>query len=391
MTENAGTLLQAARLQERWSQGRLIVAMKAAAPGLDMHLPETASLKTQLTRWENGHKTPGEDYRRLFRLVYGKTNAELGFPEPALVSYQISDRSFFSTEAVKYFDQMLIEHARADNLLGPRLLIGVVREQAKSLGQVAKEARGPMRPAILEMACRYHEFAGWLLQDLGRVQDAMTYTDRARDLATELTDPLLQVHLLMRKSNIATDGQDAALGAALADAALRSAPHLPPQLHATVLRQRANSYSGLREVSEVEASIGRALDVVQRQEADAPQIASYCTASYVAMEAGNCWLQLGKPSKALSMFESVKNEWPDSVQRDKALSFARLARCHALAGDPSTALTTGHQAVLLASATGSMRTIQELQLLRSGLVRWARDPEVASLRASVAGLVAAAA
>ena len=39
-------------------------------------------MKTKLSRWENGHEAVGlPEYRRLFREIYGRTNAELGFPD----------------------------------------------------------------------------------------------------------------------------------------------------------------------------------------------------------------------------------------------------------------------------------------------------------------------
>ena len=42
----------------------------------------SASLKTKLSRWENGHEAVGlPEYRRLFREIYGRTDAELGFPD----------------------------------------------------------------------------------------------------------------------------------------------------------------------------------------------------------------------------------------------------------------------------------------------------------------------
>ncbi len=38
-----------------------------------------ASLRTAVSRWENGHVIPDQHYRRLFRDIYGLTDAELGF------------------------------------------------------------------------------------------------------------------------------------------------------------------------------------------------------------------------------------------------------------------------------------------------------------------------
>ena len=99
----------------------------------------------------------------------------------------------------------------------------------------------------MRLASRYEEFRGWLNQDAGRLDQAMIHTDRARDLATELRDPLLAAYLLMRKSNIATDSGDPvlALALALADTALSQTEHLSPTVRAVVLRQKALALAGL--------------------------------------------------------------------------------------------------------------------------------------------------
>src|SRR5215212_4536579 len=76
----ARTRLQAARGAEGWSQAYLTRIMKALAPRADIRLPSDDSLKTELSRWENGHKLPDPCYRKLFRMIYGLTDEELGFP-----------------------------------------------------------------------------------------------------------------------------------------------------------------------------------------------------------------------------------------------------------------------------------------------------------------------
>lgn len=47
---------------------------------LDIPVMAAASLKTKLSRWENGHEAVSEPYQRLFREIYGRANEELGFP-----------------------------------------------------------------------------------------------------------------------------------------------------------------------------------------------------------------------------------------------------------------------------------------------------------------------
>jgi transcriptional regulator with XRE-family HTH domain len=74
------TRLKAVRAQRQWAQQRLIVELERAARVRGLRLPERASLKTQISRWENGRTIPAEAYRRLLRDAYRLTDEELGFP-----------------------------------------------------------------------------------------------------------------------------------------------------------------------------------------------------------------------------------------------------------------------------------------------------------------------
>jgi len=71
--------LRQARDSLGWSQARLIHAMQQQAAVLDMRLATPASLKTQISRWENGHCQPDDIYRQVFRALYARTDEELGF------------------------------------------------------------------------------------------------------------------------------------------------------------------------------------------------------------------------------------------------------------------------------------------------------------------------
>ena len=71
--------LKRARVDRGWSQSRLIAAMEAEARRMRRPIAEPASLKTQLSRWENGHHTPDSFYQELFERVYAKTASQLGF------------------------------------------------------------------------------------------------------------------------------------------------------------------------------------------------------------------------------------------------------------------------------------------------------------------------
>jgi hypothetical protein len=216
----------------------------------------------------------------------------------------------------------------------------------------------------------------------------MAATDRARDLALELRDPLWDVYLLMRKSNIATDANDGATAVTLADAALASTPAAPRRLRAVVLRQKANAHAAVREADECEAAVEAGLVDVNQDVTDGDQLAHYCTPPYVAMEAIDCWTQLGQPDRALSVLNELDNTWPDELRRDKGLSLARIATARAAVGDRGPACTVGRDAVVIADATRSARTFHALRQLRRELdIRWRDDPEVQNTRTAIASLV----
>lgn len=54
------TKLRDARLRRGWSQARLISEIQTAADRRGAALPDASVLKTQISRWENGHRVPAE-------------------------------------------------------------------------------------------------------------------------------------------------------------------------------------------------------------------------------------------------------------------------------------------------------------------------------------------
>ena len=72
------TPLQAARRARGWSQARMVWELMRLAERKKIGVASAASLKTQLSRWENGHVTP-DYYQALLCELLGATPGELGF------------------------------------------------------------------------------------------------------------------------------------------------------------------------------------------------------------------------------------------------------------------------------------------------------------------------
>ncbi len=86
------TPLQAARAARGWSQPRAAWELIRLAKRKEIHVASAASLKTQLSRWENGHVTP-DFYQALLCELYQATPAELGFGIQELPSGPVRDGS----------------------------------------------------------------------------------------------------------------------------------------------------------------------------------------------------------------------------------------------------------------------------------------------------------
>jgi transcriptional regulator with XRE-family HTH domain len=104
------TALQAARHARGWSQARVVWELMRLAESKGMKVASTASLKTQLSRWENGHVTP-EYYQALLCEFYNMPPGGLGISSHPQASVPVSEDSnridpFANLEWLRTLDQL---------------------------------------------------------------------------------------------------------------------------------------------------------------------------------------------------------------------------------------------------------------------------------------------
>src|SRR5260370_10959182 len=68
-----------------WSQARMAYELRRVAQHKEISVASTASLKTQISRWENGHITP-DFYQPLLCELFMVTPGDLGFTGQELPS-----------------------------------------------------------------------------------------------------------------------------------------------------------------------------------------------------------------------------------------------------------------------------------------------------------------
>jgi transcriptional regulator with XRE-family HTH domain len=238
------TRLKEARTARGWSQLRLITELERRATALHLNLPSRASLKTQVSRWENGHVSPDDLYASLLAEIYETTPLDLDLGSsaktPAVQRLPgATPTGPVSGEWLGCMEAVLAEYARTDNEVGPRFLIRGVTQHLTQLEQMALAARGLVREEAFRLCSRFAEFAGWLCQDAGDLLEAERWTDRALDYVEHSGDEHARAYILMRKSTIAAERRECPRAVALAVAAGRAPEGKPSHLQALVFRQLA--------------------------------------------------------------------------------------------------------------------------------------------------------
>lgn len=390
-TQTRATRLKTARIELGWSQPRAISALATQARRDGINIAEPTSLKTMLSRWENGAGQPDKTYQRLFCLIYQQDAEELGFTSQAkTVEDAPRIAPIIDDETVSYFHDVFTQHVRADNLMGPHHLVDAVRAQATLLDQTLTGASTNIRAELTRLAWRYNEFTGWLYQDAGDVKNAMFYTDRAMDYALSTASPTDIAYLLMRKTNITNDMINPSRALGLCEVGMRDRGSVAPRVRALMQVQRARAQALDGNADACARSIDYAYQEVSQSDSQADDIAAFCTPEYIRMEAAASWTELGQAEQAILVLQQALITWPSAMRRDLGLCQTRLAIAHASVGDIQAAYHVGLQAVTTASAATSARTLRDLTRLRDLLAPWRRDTQVSELTGRIRQLTRAA-
>lgn len=275
----------------------------------------------------------------------------------------------------------LQQYVVTDNLVGPRSLLGVVTQQLAFIEHLLADSDGQRQADLLFVAARFAEFAGWLYQDAGDLRTALQWSAAALEFARDTDDDALVSYIWMRKSNIGSDMGQPQLALAYARAALRGASKLPPRIRAVALRQAANGHALNGDLDACTRALDQALtSAAKGDDNDETDLARYCTPSYVDMEAAHCWVELGRPERAVTALQEGLRRWHADFRRDLGLGLARLAVAHAASGNPEGAVRVAQRSMAIAHDTLSSRTLTGLARVPGFLVACGAEESAAQVR-----------
>jgi transcriptional regulator with XRE-family HTH domain len=222
--------LRAARAARGWSQSQAARELAALARSSGAPVAGAASLKTLLSRWENGHAVPEPQYRALLGELYGRTPAELGIagppadPEsagaPARFRAALAAAAAIDDAALGLWREQLDVATRLDDELGATGAGELVRALVERLDETVRHSIEPTRrAAVATVLAPAAVLAGAQELDRGRPDRAWLRYHLARTAAAEAELPETAADAIAGQAGVLVDVGAAAAAVTLLDAA----------------------------------------------------------------------------------------------------------------------------------------------------------------------------
>jgi transcriptional regulator with XRE-family HTH domain len=359
--------LRAARAARGWSQSQAARELAALAEASGAPVAGAASLKTLLSRWENGHAVPEPQYRTLLGELYGHTPAELGIAgppadpgaagSPAQLRAALAAAAAVDGTALELWREQLHVATRLDDELGATGAGELVRALVERLDDTVRHTIGPSRrAAVAAVLAPAAALAGAQELDRGRPDLAWQRYDLARTAAAESRLPDAVADAVSGQAIVLVDVGEAAAARALLDA---GEPELPHVARPRLAGARAGAAAALGDAAGARRAIAAASERPARADAAEPAVA--VDLADLHRWHGHALAVLGDPAAADPLRRALSAP-PRSV-RHRAAVHADLALT-LVAEHPQDAAVHARAARELAERIGSARTEARLAALR---------------------------
>ncbi|MGP3928002.1 helix-turn-helix domain-containing protein [Streptomyces sp. 8N616] len=271
-----------------------------------------------------------------------------------------------------WFDRLLAEHRRAEDLIGSRPLVDVMRQQLRTVVDLYAGARGPLSDRVVRLAAEHAQFLAWMAQDQDDTATALAWYDRSHEWALEAADVNMAATTLNMKAHMAWSKGRATRCVRLAEASRWSAPgtSLGVQGMATQMVARGHALGGeadeaRRLLDEAQGLISRASERPENE----PVWMYFYDETWFTLQRGMAALHLRDWQAAVDQLTVGLDALPDEYRRDKTWFRACLAHALAGAGESAQAASVALASVPDAAAVGRPHSWNELHTTAAVLMR----------------------
>lgn len=265
--------------------------------------------------------------------------------------------------AVESLAAVLMAQRRAEDALGSAAILKPVMAQLAAIGVLVAEARGSVRPPLVDVAAQWAQFAGWLHASVRRDTVAIQLHDQAIGWATEVDNASLISEVISMKGHVAwLCGQPGPV-IGLSQAAQRD-PRAFPGQHAISAAQEARGYAMIGDADAAERKLDDAMTLAQaadKRRDESPPWLYYHSAAFFELQRGIVLGYFAATPRyrdlALSALEAGYSGLPADEQASEwgAAYLVHMASVHEHAGDADQATARALTAAQVVRQTGSPR------------------------------------
>lgn len=350
--EDIGARLRRERQARGWDVPDMARALRVQG-----HASEHESLVRQVRHWEKTGNI-GEKNRFLyvaaFRLPYDDLFGDRGLnpDERERVRLAVARPARIDAGVVDALAGVLAVQRRTEDVVGSGLMIAPVDGQLQTIEHLAREARGPVRPSLINVAAQWAQFAAWLYANTRNLATGETLMRRAIEWAVEADDPDLISETTSCLGNIAWLRGEVGATIGLSQAAIRHG-RFPGQVAISSV-QEARGHAAIGELDEAERLLDQADEYAERERArldEAPPWLYYHVPGFYDLQRGHVYRLAGRT---------------DPAYNDKAITALTAGRAH-LPADMQRSEWAGDFMYQLARAYGQAQQQDQADALRSEL------------------------
>lgn len=292
---------------------------------------------------------------------------------------------YLDSTAVGHLRRQIAECAADDGADGPKGTLPTVLGIIGTVERNARQVKPSVRQALLAVGAQGAEFAGWLYRDLGMPGIANYWRDRAMEWAQEAGESAMQGYVLLKKSQACWDERDGLRMLTLAQAVQDGPWQLPRRVRAEAAQQEARGHATLDNNFDLverklyEAGELLAEDEPHNEETAGAQLGTHYDAPLLGVQTAICYCEANQPQRSVELYQKWLSEKVFS-RRDYGYFLSLMGGTLTVAGEPDEASKVGLQAVCIAGATDSTRTLRELVRLVDRLARWSDRSSVRQFR-----------
>ncbi|MFF0464205.1 helix-turn-helix domain-containing protein [Streptomyces mexicanus] len=276
------------------------------------------------------------------------------------------------------YRDLFAQFRRLGQLSPPSTVLPVLAEQTRALRDLAERCVGRTRSGLVNLSARHAEFAGWMAQESGDDEAALSWTEHAVRLADTAGDRDLAGYALTRRALISYYHGDAAGTISLASGAL--SPRLPARIRGLAAQHVGQGHALAGDHTECLRHLeqARALLDADRPDPQSPQLGATHLDDPITMMTGWCLLDLGRPREAAELLDTSCERLPAHALRTRARYGIRRALAHARAGEVEHACALARELLPAVRAADSATIRLDLRRLSRTLARFRAVPAVAA-------------